>query len=188
MDNEAQEVNNETENVEGTEIESENDESADEEAEEEECETDNQETEKPRLSRIVRAFEDSDDEETTTVDLQKTVIAEPNFDPMEDLSQNQLENNSFNETAQNTQNLTDKSISEEMKEFESRIFDTDSQKPTSTATTIAETSKTGNVLFDEDAGNDDIDESQLMALCSGAFVTQQPEIVRQNPIASHFFY
>lgn len=61
-----------------------------------------------------------------------------------------------------------------MREFESRLFDISTQK-----STLAD-SKTGSSLYEGGVEEDEIDESQLMALCSGAFVTQKPEAVSEN--------
>lgn len=163
-DSDVEDAHEEAEEKEAVEGEEEGDE--DENQSEDEVET----TEKPRLSRIVRAFEDdSDDEEAKTVE--EKPAEGPCIREAVDPSQNATES-SFNEQSQLTN--ADNSIGEEMREFESRLFDISTQR-----SALAE-SKTGSALYEGGVGEDEIDESQLMALCSGAFVTQKPEAVSGN--------
>lgn len=62
--------------------------------------------------------------------------------------------------------------SHDMSALESEILNLDNSE-SNAALNKSETSK----LFQDNNEDDDIGESQLMALCSGAFVTQRPEIV-----------
>lgn len=127
-------------------------------------------TNKTKRSRIIAAFEDDSGDEMPPPNGQTSIAAlETSVRSLDDSAIDQ----SFGESAQPASTQIDEAkrqaIIEDMNEFESRLLDTNTQAelPRSETTTAA--------LFPDEGDAEEIGESQLMALCSGAFVTQQPE-------------
>lgn len=137
------------------------------------------ETEKPasktKRSRIIAAFADDSGDEMPPPNGQTSMAAmETSSYSLGDSATDQ----SFGELPQTAITQMDETkrqeIIEDMKEFESRLLDTTTQVETSRPET------TTSALFPDDGDDGEIGESQLMALCSGAFVTQQPPIANDE--------
>lgn len=147
--------------------EDENESSADDDESVGEAETN---TNRAKRSRIIAAFEDDSADEMPSPNAQTSLaLIETSLRSLDDSATEQ----NIGELPQsaNTQMDEEKcrqAIIDDMKEFESRLLDTNTQveTPRKEATTSA--------LFPDDDDDEEIGESQLMALCSGAFATQKP--------------
>lgn len=125
---------------------------------------------KPR-KRIVTLDDDSDDENSQPVSTNAEETTENGQNELvPQLPEVQSANQSFDETCKTMNSC-------ELSALESEILQLDSQTIANTELNKSETSK----LFQE-CNNEygDIGESQLMALCSGEFVTQYPDNVSSS--------
>lgn len=123
-----------------------------------------------KRSRIIAAFEDDSGDEMPPPNGQTSAaIIETSLRSLDDSASEQI----IGELPQSASTQLDEekcrqAIIDDMKEFESRLLDTNTQveAPRIEATTSA--------LFPDNGEDEEIGESQLMALCSGAFATQKP--------------
>lgn len=147
-------------------------------------------SEKPtKRSRIISAFEDDSDEEKPieTIPNEKkitilsdVVIKEPLFNipaPVDTHNQSPSLDTSLNKSngdldvSINTQKTFG---SDEMQEFESRLFQVNTPTESLTENPLTSKNVSTSNLFSQSNDVGELGESQLMALCSGEFVTQNP--------------
>lgn len=139
-----------------------------------------------KRSRIIAAFEDDSDEEKPNNVVSETkkitilsdiVLSQPLFTiPAPVATQTSGLDNSFVKNNGDVDDIaTQKTFgNDDLQEFETRLFQVST--PTESQTLNPEKSKnisTSN-LFSQSDGDTELGESQLMALCSGEFVTQNP--------------
>lgn len=130
---------------------------------------DAKDTNKTKRGRIITAFEDDSGDEMPPPNGQTSIL-------LLDSSLPSLENSTTDSelppmASTQLDDVKRQAIIDDMKEFESRLFNTNTQIQIDT-NSRPETST--SALFPDDADVGEIGESQLMALCSGAFVTQKP--------------
>lgn len=150
--------------------EDENDSSAEDDESDESDEERATKPDKVKRSRIIAAFEDDSGDEMPPPNGQTSAaLNETSIRSVDDSASEQ----NIGELAQSASTQMDdeqcrQAIIDDMNEFESRLLDTNTQleAPRIDATTSA--------LFPDSGDDEVIGESQLMALCSGAFATQKP--------------
>lgn len=152
------------------EDEDENDSSVDEDESDGEAATN---TNRSKRSRIIAAFEDDSGDEMPPPNCQTSVaLLETSLHNLDDsATERNIRDVTQSASSQMDEEKCRQAIIDDMEEFESRLLDTNTQveMPRLEATTSA--------LFPDNGDDEEIGESQLMALCSGAFVTQKPSDV-----------
>lgn len=148
---------------------SENEDESSSESDEEDNEELTATVNKIKRSRIIAAFEDDSGDEMPPPNGQTSMaIMDTSVRSLDDSA---ATDQSFGELPQTASTQMDdakrQAIMDDMNEFESRMLDTTTQIE------VTRPETTTSVLFPDSVDDGEIGESQLMALCSGAFVTQK---------------